>query len=111
MDVPNPLERNVHAATNHRTNKRVGSAGAVRSDGARNGRNGRGQPGHLSDIAGDVEEAILNGKVFRTEKNDPRGTRYVVEGKALDQKTPVGVVGRFTGTGVYLIITVYEVNR
>ena len=59
----------------------------------------------------DVEEAILNGKVFRTEKNDPRGTRYVVEGKAVDQKTPVGVVGRFTGTGVYLIITVYEVNR
>ncbi len=58
----------------------------------------------------DVEEAIFNGQVSRTEKKDPRGTKYVVEGRAVDQKTPVGVVGRFTGTGRYLIVTVYEVT-
>ncbi len=58
----------------------------------------------------DVEEAIFNGQVSRTEKKDPRGTKYVVEGKAVDQKTPVGVVGRFTGTGRYLIVTAYEVT-
>ncbi len=58
----------------------------------------------------DVEEAMLNGQVSRTEKKDRRGIKYVVEGKAVDQKTQVGVVGRFTGRGRYLIITVYEVT-
>ena len=58
----------------------------------------------------DVEEAIFNGHVSRTEKKDQRGTKYVVEGKAVDQTTRVGVVGRFTDTGRYLIITVYEVT-
>ncbi len=58
----------------------------------------------------DVEEAILSGEVIRVEKDDPRGTKYVVVGTALDQQTPVGVVGRFASTGRYLIITVYEVT-
>ncbi len=58
----------------------------------------------------DVEETIFSGWVTRTEKEDPRGTKYVVEGKTVDRKTPVGVVGRFTNTGRYLIITVYEVT-
>jgi Domain of unknown function (DUF4258) len=57
----------------------------------------------------DVEEAVLTGRVIRVEKDDPRGTKYVVEGTALDQQTPVGVVGRFASTGRYLMITVYEV--
>jgi Domain of unknown function (DUF4258) len=59
----------------------------------------------------DVEEAILRGQVIRVEKDDPRGTKYVVVGTALDQQTPVGVVGRFASTGRYLIITVYEVTE
>jgi hypothetical protein len=59
----------------------------------------------------DVEEAVLNGRVIRVEKDDPRGTKYVVVGAALDQQTPVGVVGRFASTGRYLIITVYEVTE
>lgn len=59
----------------------------------------------------DVEEAVLNGRVIRVEKDDPRGTKYVVVGDALDQQTPVGVVGRFASTGRYLIITVYEVTE
>jgi len=56
----------------------------------------------------DVEQAILNGRIARIEKDDPRGTKYVVEGIGTDGLTPVGVVGRFTNTGRYLIITVYE---
>jgi Domain of unknown function (DUF4258) len=59
----------------------------------------------------DVEEAVLSGQVVRLEKDDPRGTKYVVVGTSLDQQTPVGVVGRFASTGRYLIITVYEVTE
>ena len=59
----------------------------------------------------DVESAILNGKIAKTETGDPRGSRYTIIGLAEDQKTEVGVVGRFTETDVYLIITVYEVTE
>jgi len=58
----------------------------------------------------DVEEAVLSGQIVRIERDDPRGTKYIVVGTALDQQTPVGVVGRFASTGSYLIITVYEVT-
>jgi hypothetical protein len=44
-------------------------------------------------------------------KDDPRGTIYVVVGTAIDRQTPVGVVGRFSTSGRYLIITVYEVTE
>lgn len=59
----------------------------------------------------DVEEAIFSGQVIRVEKDDPRGTKYVVVGTGCDQQTPVGVVGRFASNGRYLIITVYEVTE
>ena len=59
----------------------------------------------------DVEQAVLNGRVGRIERDDPRGTRYIVEGTAVDGTTPVGVVGRFVATGRYLIITVYEITE
>ena len=59
----------------------------------------------------DVETAILTGSVTRTQTDDPRGPRYTVQGTASDGITPVGVVGRFTITGRYLIITVYEVTE
>ncbi|MEH1852138.1 DUF4258 domain-containing protein [Nostoc sp.] len=59
----------------------------------------------------DVEEAVLKGQVIRVEKDDPRGTKYIVVGTALDQQTPVGIVGRFASNGRYLIITVYEVTE
>ena len=58
----------------------------------------------------DVERAILNGRIVRIEKDDPRGTRYVVEGIGSDRLTLVGIVGRFTGTERYLVITVYEIS-
>ena len=59
----------------------------------------------------DVEQAIMNGRISRIERDDPRGTRYVVEGTAVDESTPVGAVGRFTTTDRYLIITVYEITE
>jgi len=59
----------------------------------------------------DVEEAVLRGQIIRVERDDPRGTKYIVVGTALDQQTPVGVVGRFASNGRYLIITVYEVTE
>ena len=59
----------------------------------------------------DIEEAILNGTIVRTHKRDPRGTKYTIEGLALDGLTAVGVVGRFHATDRFLIITVYDVNK
>ena len=59
----------------------------------------------------DVEAAILSSRVVKAEEDDPRGTKYVVHGAGADGITPVGTVGRFTETGRYLIITVYEVTE
>ena len=53
----------------------------------------------------DLENAVMTGPIKRVERDDPRGTKYILEGMAVDQKTPVGVVGRFTGHDQYLIIT------
>lgn len=64
----------------------------------------------LLDII-DVETAILNGRITRIEKNDPRGTKFVIEGTAVDNVTQVGTVGRFTTRDHYLIITVYAVSE
>ncbi|MGH2352833.1 MAG: DUF4258 domain-containing protein [Chloroflexota bacterium] len=61
-------------------------------------------------LLADVESAILTGEIKKVETDDPRGPRYTVVGLSEARKTEVGVVGRFTETGVYLIITVYEVN-
>lgn len=59
----------------------------------------------------DIEVAVLNGQIRRVEKDDPRGTKYIIVGTALDLQTPVGVVGRFTSSERYLIITVYEITE
>ncbi len=58
----------------------------------------------------DVETSILTGKISKIEKDDPRGTRYLIEGTASDCATLVGSVGRFTPIGKYRIITVYEIK-
>lgn len=58
----------------------------------------------------DVESAVLTGEITRTEKDDPRGTKYVVTGVADDKKTRVGVVGRFITARRFLIVTVYEAD-
>jgi len=59
----------------------------------------------------DVESAILSGEITKTETDDPRGPRHTIIGWAEDWETEVGVVGRFTETGIYLVITVYEVTE
>lgn len=59
----------------------------------------------------DLEHSILNGSIARIDRDDPRGAKYVVEGVAVDQITPVGSAGRFVSPERYLIITVYEITE
>jgi len=59
----------------------------------------------------DIEHVILHGDIARMEKDDMRGTKYVIEGIALDRQTPVGIVGRFTASERYVIITVYAITN
>lgn len=59
----------------------------------------------------DVEQAILNGRVVRREKDDPRGIKYIIEGLAIQGEIPVGIVGRFKGDERFLIITIYEISK
>ena len=59
----------------------------------------------------EVEIAILNGRLIKTEKDDPRGARYTVHGMGADGATAVGTVGRFAGVDRYLIITAYRVTE
>ncbi len=56
----------------------------------------------------DFEQSILYGQISRFEKDDPRGTRYVIEGPAIEEQMSVGSVGRFTDDR-YLIITIYAI--
>ena len=58
----------------------------------------------------DIESAILNGKIIKKEKGDPRGIRYTIKGLGSDLATPIGVVRRLKETGVFLIITVYKIT-
>ena len=58
----------------------------------------------------DMERAVLTGRITRIERDDPRGNKYVIEGIAADGVTQVGVVGRVTGAGRYLIITTYAIT-
>lgn len=58
----------------------------------------------------DVEAAILTGELDQALTSDPRGTRYVLLGKATDLHTTVGIVARFVENDQLLIITVYEVK-
>jgi hypothetical protein len=51
----------------------------------------------------DFEQSILYGQISRIEKDDPRGTRYVIEGPAIEEQISVGRVGRFIDDR-YLII-------
>ena len=57
----------------------------------------------------DTEHAVLTGRVVETQRDDPRGNKHVLQGTATDGSTVVGVVGRFTSSERYLIITVYTV--
>nr|VFJ98034.1 MAG: protein of unknown function (DUF4258) [Candidatus Kentron sp. H]VFK00153.1 MAG: protein of unknown function (DUF4258) [Candidatus Kentron sp. H]VFK03369.1 MAG: protein of unknown function (DUF4258) [Candidatus Kentron sp. H] len=54
----------------------------------------------------DVENAILKGRVEKKMTHDSRGTRYRLEGPALDGRM-VHVVCRFPESARLIIITVY----
>ena len=58
----------------------------------------------------DVEAAILTGQIAQVHRDDPRGARYVVIGRACDETTPVGVVVRFVDEERLIVITVYEIE-
>jgi hypothetical protein len=49
----------------------------------------------------DFEQSILYGQISRIEKSDPRGTRFVVEGPAIEEQISVGSVGRFVNGSVF----------
>lgn len=58
----------------------------------------------------DVEAAILTGELDQILTADPRGTRYVVLGKATDLYMGIGIVARFVEHDQLLIVTVYEIK-
>jgi hypothetical protein len=47
--------------------------------------------------------------IAQVQREDPRGNRYVTEGTAMDDAALVGVVGRFSSSDRYPIVTVYRI--
>lgn len=58
-----------------------------------------------------VQQVLMRGKVVAKLTGDPRGTRYVVRGLAIDQAGEVEVVCRFLESAILRIITVYAVEE
>jgi hypothetical protein len=56
----------------------------------------------------DVETAILTGDIIRVDKDDPRGTVYVIHGTTTTRENKIGVAVRFDAVRQMLIITVYS---
>jgi len=48
----------------------------------------------------DIEQALLTGQVVRNEKDDLRGTKYVVEGFAADTETRLASLDVFKAASV-----------
>ena len=58
----------------------------------------------------DVRTAILSGVIGTELTDDPRGTRFVILGFAVDELREIEVVCRFLPSGLLRIITVYELK-
>jgi len=58
----------------------------------------------------DVEHAVLTGRVIRIQRDDPEGTNACSKGRLQTGATRVGVVGRFSVSARYLIVTVYRID-
>jgi hypothetical protein len=56
----------------------------------------------------DVENAILKGRIEKRLAHDCRGTRYRIEGPALDRR-PIHIICRFREVDNLIIITVYAI--
>ena len=59
----------------------------------------------------DVEHAIFNGRLVRTRWDGRGRVCYTVHGIEADEMSAVGIVGRFTESGRFLIITVYKMEE
>lgn len=59
---------------------------------------------------GDVENAILKGRVQKKLSEDVRGIRYRIEGPAKDGRQ-IHVVSRFQEDGNLIIVTVYALTE
>lgn len=58
----------------------------------------------------DIEHVILHGRIERKLTQDPRGSRYRIEGPATDGRR-VHVVCRFKEDAQLIIITVYAIMQ
>lgn len=58
----------------------------------------------------DIEHAIYRGRIEKKLTEDIRGTRYRIEGPALDDRR-IHVICRFKEIGDLIIITVYVVTE
>jgi len=58
----------------------------------------------------DIENAILKGRIDNKLTEDIRGTRYRLEGPALDERT-IHVLCRFKEDANLIIITVYALSE
>lgn len=54
----------------------------------------------------DVKKAIATGRIKRKFTQDPRGIRYEIVGRAIDERE-IGIICRIKSTGKLLFITVY----
>ena len=55
---------------------------------------------------GDIKRTIETGRIRRKFTRDPRGTRYEIVGRPIDERE-VGIICRIKSTGKLLFITVY----
>lgn len=62
-------------------------------------------------IEEDIRHAILHGEVVATLTDDPRGTRFVVQGDEQLGVRTIEVVCRFLPSGLLRIITVYVLEE
>jgi len=59
----------------------------------------------------ELREVLLRGRLVSELTDDPRGTRFVVQGKPKDRDLQVEVVCRFLPSGLMRIITAYELEE
>lgn len=59
----------------------------------------------------DLEAAVASGEIISSTSDDLRGTRYTLAGPSVDGTSRVGIVGRITSTGVFLVITAFAVSQ
>lgn len=56
----------------------------------------------------DLESAVAAAILLRVQTDDARGARYTVAGPSVNGQRRVGVVGRFTDEGRFVVITVFQ---